>query len=724
MTFDRKKIILLIILLLVTAGSIYTGKFLAKSAVFFYESVTQLFEGVRLFKDIALEDEALKTLLFSFILPQFLRSYIVAVYLIFIPTLVLSTAAIYYSGAFSGISGTINISPQKSRILLISFCFLVFVITLLISYIPLKSYVIPFDEASYYFQTKILSSGKLFVESPPMRESFTAPHIINNGKWYSKYTPGWPALLVPGYLTGHPFVISALLNIGSLLVIFSLSKFLFDKKTGWYSILILCLSPFFLLNGSTLQAHISTGFFSILILYGFIRGLKENSAKYYAIMAASLVFLVQIRPADAALIMFPILIYFAINMISSKDRKSHFKCLLYLGIGFALSAGSTAIVNYIQNGSPLKLSFMVFNPDERWGFGTFDHNIYRGIWNVSFSIIRMFLWTIPLFLELSLIALFGKSEKVSVIYWIFITYLIFFVGFYAMGGREFGARFFFVPYLMLSIPAARGLVLIDEFLRKKAKFEGFSAKIFIPACIICIVPFVYPVIINMANKDVERICRINNIIPEKIPENQKAILFVTSNIYLDVNNDPWLRNRVLRVLFLEPEKNLSLMKKFPERVPYLYRYDSAIKDYTIERYPAELCKTPELINKRLLSWAYYNAGLQYINGVKDPAQAAVFFKKSIEVDPQNAAAYGNLMFIYYSNEELDKAEKLLNELLNNCKDNIAYYYLGKIEGKRGNYSLACSYLRKYVENGADAKEAQKALGWIKKYTKLSKETGK
>ncbi len=100
-------------------------------------------------------------------------------------------------------------------------------------------------------------------------------------------------------------------------------------------------------------------------------------------------------------------------MIKSKDRKAHFKCLLYLGIGFAVSAGSTAIINYIQNGSPLKLSFLVFNPDEKWGFGTFDHSIYRGIWNVSFSTVRMSLWTMPLFFELALVALWSKSGKGS-----------------------------------------------------------------------------------------------------------------------------------------------------------------------------------------------------------------------------------------------------------------------------------------------------------------------
>ncbi len=151
------------------------------------------------------------------------------------------------------------------------------------------------------------------MESPPVKEAFIAPHIFNNGKWYSKYTPGWPALLIPGYLTGHPFIISALLNIVHCWLFIGWEEFLFDKKTGWYGIIILCLSPFFILNGSTLQAHTATGFFSILIIYGFIRGLKENSAKYFAIMAASLVFLVQIRPADAALVMLPVLIYFAVS---------------------------------------------------------------------------------------------------------------------------------------------------------------------------------------------------------------------------------------------------------------------------------------------------------------------------------------------------------------------------------------------------------------------------
>jgi hypothetical protein len=54
------------------------------------------------------------------------------------------------------------------------------------------------DEIAYLFQAKLFQSGRLYSPSPCGREFFDFPHIINNGKWYSIYPPGFPLLLVFG----------------------------------------------------------------------------------------------------------------------------------------------------------------------------------------------------------------------------------------------------------------------------------------------------------------------------------------------------------------------------------------------------------------------------------------------------------------------------------------------------------------------------------------------
>lgn len=52
------------------------------------------------------------------------------------------------------------------------------------------------DEFGYIFQAKIFLAGKLYAPSPCPREAFDFPHIINNGRWYSQYPPGFPMLLM------------------------------------------------------------------------------------------------------------------------------------------------------------------------------------------------------------------------------------------------------------------------------------------------------------------------------------------------------------------------------------------------------------------------------------------------------------------------------------------------------------------------------------------------
>ncbi len=76
----------------------------------------------------------------------------------------------------------------------------VFVFCNLFSYFVFNHIPHVHDEIDYLFQAKLFRSGRLFAPSPCAKEAFDFPHMINNGRWYSQYTPGYPFLLTLGLI--------------------------------------------------------------------------------------------------------------------------------------------------------------------------------------------------------------------------------------------------------------------------------------------------------------------------------------------------------------------------------------------------------------------------------------------------------------------------------------------------------------------------------------------
>ena len=72
------------------------------------------------------------------------------------------------------------------------------------------------DEYSYQIMAQTLLEGKLSVPSPPLKEFFNFSHVINDGKFYGKYSPGWPFFLMFGFLIGSPMVINLLFSLASV----------------------------------------------------------------------------------------------------------------------------------------------------------------------------------------------------------------------------------------------------------------------------------------------------------------------------------------------------------------------------------------------------------------------------------------------------------------------------------------------------------------------------
>jgi hypothetical protein len=114
------------------------------------------------------------------------------------------------------------------------------------------------DEVDYLFQARIFAQGNLWAPLPPLPDFF---HFINliqaDGKWFSQYPPGWPALLALGVIVHAPWIVNPLLGGLLLVMISQLARDLDREETARIAGLLAMGSPYLILMNASMMAHTS-----------------------------------------------------------------------------------------------------------------------------------------------------------------------------------------------------------------------------------------------------------------------------------------------------------------------------------------------------------------------------------------------------------------------------------------------------------------------------------
>jgi hypothetical protein len=123
------------------------------------------------------------------------------------------------------------------------------------------------DEFAYLWQAKTYSSGNLSLPTPVFNKSFLIPFVVDyQGQRFSKYPPGWPAVLSLGVRAGITEWVNPLLAGLTIWLTYQLGKQALGKKTALLGSFLLSTSPLFLIQSGSLLSHIwslvmSTAFF-------------------------------------------------------------------------------------------------------------------------------------------------------------------------------------------------------------------------------------------------------------------------------------------------------------------------------------------------------------------------------------------------------------------------------------------------------------------------------
>jgi len=462
------------------------------------------------------------------------------------------------------------------------------------------------DEIGYLFQAKVFSLGKLFVPSPCDPEAFAFAHIINNGRWYSQYPPGFPLILLLGLMAGVPWLVNPLLGALAIGIFYLLGKEAYGETEGRLTAVLGALSIWFLLTSSTMLSHTSSMlFFSIFLLYLF-RSLRAPTVANGLAAGFGLGIAFLIRPYNVVAACLPLVLYFGIRAI----MRPRVRIKNFLGFTAVLLAAVAALMLYNQltNDHPLRMGYVVRYGEEhsvgfgRSGYTGISHTPDRGLFLIAnnMAALNKYLFGWPLSSLLFLIPFVlpvNKDKKKATADLLVVSGIVsltiglfFYWGTYVL----LGPRMFFEALPLFLLMAARGILKTPPALSRlwpKVRIKTLEKSL---ACVLVMLTlFAYgytlprwlrPPQSRAPSESVYRdfrgvTDRVHRTLAD-LPLGDSLIimkfLYTPQRDFPDglwgsgfLYNDPLLRSRTIYAQD-RGEDNIELLRCFPERRAYLF----------------------------------------------------------------------------------------------------------------------------------------------------------
>lgn len=334
------------------------------------------------------------------------------------------------------------------------------------------------DEIGYLFQAKIFGLGQLSVPSPCDREAFNFTHVINNGRWYSQYPPGFPLILLLGLKAGMPWIINPLLAALSIGLFYGLGREIYGESEGRLAAGLGAVSIWFILTSSTMLSHTGSMLFFGLFLLFLFKSIKDPTLVNGLLAGFGLGIAFLIRPYNVVAVSIPLVLYFGFRTLrESRLRIKNFSAFLAV---LLLAAASLLVYNQLTNGHPLKMGYVVkYGEAHGVGFGRTGytgnpHTPDRGAFLVgkNLAAINKYLFGWPLTSLLFLIPfvypLNEGKKKLAADLLVVASFVSLAVGLFFYWGAYVlvGARMFFEALPLLLLMTARGILKTPDILPK------------------------------------------------------------------------------------------------------------------------------------------------------------------------------------------------------------------------------------------------------------------
>ncbi len=651
------------------------------------------------------EDNPFTSVVLSYYFKHFFKIFfiyhIIPVYIFLLPSIFLLSLYLF--------SMKFSLPTVKNQRKFLIILFLISFSITLASHFFITGHVPPVgDEFCYMFQSDVMAHGKLYETSPPWAASFHSWSIINDGKWYSKVTAGWPLLLSFGRFFHIEFIINPLLTALSIIILYLTGKLLLGTEGAFMSVNFALLSPLFFLLGGTYFPHNGASCLALLFIYGIFKSFNDKHFVYPILSGLSALLIILIRPGDGLAICagtVPLMIYL---FMKSDMKKIFLLKISFIVFLFFLGAGLLLIVNTIQNGEPFLFGYEKYDPDDKWGFTPSVHTPLHGLFNSAFSFMRNSFWTVPFIAFFTLFSFFGKELKIILLLVPVLFLGISYGGFYYNGAFEIGSRYYLPSFMLSLIPASAGFLYVKKWFDAK-NFKG--SHMFAPALICSVIVFMmFGIFINLfpSVKDQYRFrCEPAAFMSDKLNIKEPSLIFLRGhgyfgNMFFIRNFSDYKSQKIITVLYLDPVQNENLIKSFPARKVYTLEWEGREGKFIVK----------EGIDNKKTVKNYMDGASNYIEFDWDKSIDCC--QSALSVEPDNIEVLHLLAMLYDAKKEFTKAIEIYKRLSTiPSLRNIALYQTGRNLGEMGKYADAISTLEQIKPD--DRALYMKAGNWINYY---------
>ena len=232
------------------------------------------------------------------------------------------------------------------------------------------------DEVAYIFQAKLLASGRVMGDIPPVKEAFyfySPPFLYERGEhWSSFYPLGQPLMLAVGVLFGAVNVVPSLVGAACVSAIYAVGRRMFDVRTGLLAAVLLATSPFFLMQSSNFMSHNTAALYILLSLVFILK--REHPLRYGLIAGICFGLAFNTRPLSAVALIPPYAFLLLSYLQARETRRDGIRHIAAFIVGGGLMGLAYLAYNYGLTGDPMKSPY-AGNEGATFGFvngHTFD----------------------------------------------------------------------------------------------------------------------------------------------------------------------------------------------------------------------------------------------------------------------------------------------------------------------------------------------------------------
>ena len=236
------------------------------------------------------------------------------------------------------------------------------------------------DEYSYLFQARTFLAGRLSFPSHPAGHLFDQMHVVNEGRFASRYFPGTGLWMAPFVAWGHPYFGHWLAGALTAMFMFWTGRELGGTGVGCMAGLLTAISPGMALFSNLLLSHHPTLVGISLFLYAFLHWKNGGKVRYTAWAGVGLSFAMLCRPLTAAGVALPCGLWFAWWLIWGRDTPVRHRLAAAVALGGPILLGLIGMFAYNRaitgNGwvTPYQQYTEAYTPRHVFGF----HNVTRG----------------------------------------------------------------------------------------------------------------------------------------------------------------------------------------------------------------------------------------------------------------------------------------------------------------------------------------------------------